>query len=238
MICPLCQDHGKPPRSGSSVWSGVACTSFHKDILDLHAQSLMHKASIIARVETQQSVVTGGIPHAFQDTLTAQKMAVIGCCKCIYWLCNHDIPHTTNYPSLIALEKDLGCRYFEALRVGRNATYTFPQIVGEFLKVMDRTNEEKVLEAFRHSDTYNFMIDESTDIGILKQLMCYGRAVVEGKLKTRFLMITDLPDGKADTITSAFIQYLSASGLRVDAMSSFGSDGAQVLTGSHTGVAT
>ena len=76
----------------------------------------------------------------------AQKnlMAVIGCCKCIYWLCKHDITHATNYPSLIALGEDLGCKYFEALRVLQNATYTLPQIVGEFLKAMDRMIEESV----------------------------------------------------------------------------------------------
>ena len=50
-------------------------------------------------------------------------------------------------------------------------------------------------------------------------------------------MITHLLNGKDDTITSALIQYLSASGLRVDAMSSFGSDGARIMTESHTGVA-
>ena len=165
-------------------------------------------------------------------------MAVIGCCKCIYWLCKHDIPHSTNYPSLLALAEDLGCKYFESLRVGRNATYTSPEIAGEFLKVMDKMIEESVLEEFKQSDTYSIMVDESTDISILKQLVCYGRAVVKGKLKTRFLMIADLPNGKADTITSALSQYLSASGLSTDAMSSFGSDGARVMTGSCNGVAT
>ena len=210
---------------------------FVKDKLDLHAQSSMHKAARIASVEMQQSVATGGISQAFQDALTAERRAVIGCCQCIYWLCKQDIPHTTNYPSLLTLAENLGCKYFKALRVGQNATYTSPQIVGEFLKVMDRMIEESVLEEFRQSDTYSIMVDESTDVSILKQLVCYGRAVVEGKLKTRFLMITDLPDGKADTITSALTQYLSASGLSIDALSSFGSDGARVMTGSRTGVA-
>jgi hypothetical protein len=111
----------------------------------------------------------------------AERMAVIGCCKCIYWLCKHDIPHSTNYPSLLALAEDLGCKYFESLRVGRNATYTSPEIAGEFLKVMDKMIEESVLEEFKQSDTYSIMVDESTDISILKQLMCYGRAVVKGQ---------------------------------------------------------
>ena len=238
ILCQICRDHGKPPRSGRGVWTTVACRSFRKDKLNLHANSSMHKAARIAYLEKQQSMVTGGISQAFQDVMTAERKAVIGCCKCIHWLCKHDIPHTTNNPSLLALAEDLGCKYFEALKVGRNAMYTSPQIVGEFLKVMDRMTEEIVLEDIRQSDTYSIMVDESTDIRILKQLVCYGRAVVEGKLKTHFLMITDLPDGKADTITSTLTQYLSASGLNVDALSSFGSDGARVMTGNRTGVAS
>ena len=143
----------------------------------------MHKAARIAYPEMQQSTVTGGISQAFQDSLTTERKVVTGCCRCIYWLCKHNIPHTTNYASLLALAEDLGCKYFEDLRVGRNATYTSPQIAGEFLKVMDRMIEERVLEELRQSDTYSIMVDESSDISILKQLVCYCRAVMEGKLK-------------------------------------------------------
>lgn len=38
------------------------------------------------------------------------------------------------------------------------------------------------------------MVDESTDVSLLKQLLLYGRAVAKGELKTRFL---DSSDGKA-----------------------------------------
>lgn len=48
---------------------------------------------------------------------------------------------------------------------------------------MDRMIEERVLEELRQSDTYSIMVDESSDISILKQLVCYCRAVMEGKLK-------------------------------------------------------
>ena len=39
------------------------------------------KAARIAYTEMQQSKVTGGISQAFQDALTAERKAVIGCCK-------------------------------------------------------------------------------------------------------------------------------------------------------------
>ena len=59
------------------------------------------------------------------------------------------------------------------------------------------------------------MVDESTDISILKQLVLYGRAIVQGKLKS----IVDLEDGKALTITNAITSYLECAGLAIENMS-------------------
>ena len=73
------------------------------------------------------------------------------------------------------------------------------------------------------------MADESTDVSVLKQLVLYGRAVVKG--------IIDLSDGKAPTIVDAITTFLQSVGLSIDDLSSFGSDGASVMTGRHRGVA-
>ena len=54
------------------------------------------------------------------------------------------------------------------------------------------------------------MVDESTDVSILKQLVLYGRCVVNGAVKTRFLKIIDLADGKALTIVDSITKYLAS----------------------------
>ena len=75
--------------------------------------------------------------------------AAVGCCKCIYWLCKQEISHTTTYPHLLILAESLGREYFKALNVGHNATYTCtctsPQIVSEFLEILDNLVKEMVL---------------------------------------------------------------------------------------------
>ena len=48
----------------------------------------------------------------------------------------------------------------------------------------------------------------------------------------------DLEDGKAPTITNAITAYLESADLDTQEMSSFGSDGASVMIGCRTGVAT
>ena len=193
----------------------------------------MHKGAVVAAAE----VSCGGIPRKFKAAETAEMQAAIGCCKCIYWLCKHEISHTTTYPHLLSLAENLGCRYFESLKVGRNAKYTSPQIVGEFLEIIDAIVNEAVLHDMKQCRFFSIMVDESTDVGVLKQLVLYGRTVVQGKLSTRFLKVVDLPDGKACTITHALLTYLQSVELSIDSLSSFGSDGASVMTGRRSGVA-
>ena len=62
-------------------------------------------------------------------------------------------------------------------------------------------------ENFKESIFYNLMVDESTDVSILKQLVLYGRCVVSGELKTCFLKIIDLADGREPTIVDAITTY-------------------------------
>ena len=62
--------------------------------------------------------------------------------------------------------------------------------------------------------------------------------MTSGKLKTRYLKIVDIDDGKATTIVDAITSYLQSSGLDLNNISYFGSDGASVMLGRHGGVAT
>lgn len=234
MQCKLCKKHGKVPRNGRGSWCTEPCFTMRKDKIMRHAESHMHRSAAVVEAEHG----AGGIRQAFQDAVTLEVKAAIGCCKCIYFLCKQEIAHTTTYPHLLTLAESLGCEYFKALNVGRNAKYTSPQIVAEFLDIISGLVEEDVLENVKASSFYSLMVDESTNISILKQLVLYGRCVVNGELKTRFLKIVDLADGKAPTIVDAITTYLTSVDLGIDTMSSFGSDGASVMTGRHAGVAT
>ena len=233
MRCKLCAKHGKSPRNGKGSWTTNPCFSLRRDKILKHESSAMHKAALVAAAEAS----CGDIPRKFKDAETVEMQAAVGCCKCIYWLCKHEISHTTTYPHLLSLAESLGCRYFEALRVGRNAKYTSPQIVGEFLEIIDAIVNEAVLHDIKKCKFFSIMVDESTDVGVQKQLVLYGRTVVEGRLSTRFLKLIDLADGKAFTITQSLVAYLQSVELSIDSLSSFGSDGAAVMTGRRSGVA-
>ena len=67
--------------------------------------------------------------------------------------------------------ESLGCEYFRALKVGQNAKSTSPQIVAEFLEITNGLVKEAVLQDVKASGFYSLMVDELTNISILKQLL-------------------------------------------------------------------
>ena len=134
----------------------------------------------------------------------------------LYWLVKREIPHTRNYASLLGLVEDLGCDYFKALKVGRNTTYTFPKIVAEFRDIMGASMKESVVKSVTKCESFALMCDESTDIEVLKQLITYVRICDNGKCKTHFLSMSDLLDGKADTIFNALKVVLASCELSVE----------------------
>ena len=60
----------------------------------------------------------------------------------------------------------------------------------------------------KSSMTIGLMADESTSVSITKELVLYGRVVVDGKINSYYLKMVKLDDGKANTIVAAISDYL------------------------------
>lgn len=149
-----------------------------------------------------------------------------------------DYPHSSYEPPL-SLAKSLGCTYLSALNVGGNAHYTSERIVQELVEILAWQIEDAQLEVVARSLFYGLMIDEGTDISVTKQLVLYGRYVSKnGEPCSTFLRIQDLQDGTAERIIEAIKAYIALKGLSLSKLMGFGSDGASVMTGRVSGVAT
>ena len=126
-----------------------------------------------------------------------------------------------------------------ALNVAGNAQYTSEHIVQELVGILAQQIEHAQLQVLSNSRFYGLMIDESTDISVLKQLVLHGRYVSEaGQPCSTLLRIVDLVDGTAERIEEAIKAYLAEKGLSFSKLMGFGSDGASVMTGRVSGVAT
>ena len=85
----------------------------------------------------------------------------------------------------------------------------------------------------------SLLCDETTDISVLKQMVVYGKYLTDsGGTRTVFLKITDLFDGKAETIERALLQLCEATEISIRKVMGFGIDGAAVMIGNGTGVST
>ena len=82
------------------------------------------------------------------------------------------------------------------------------------------------------SPFFSLLIDETTDVSILKQMIIYGRYICKGEAKIRFLGVVELPDGAAVTITDALLQFCGEMELNIQKqLCGLGSDGASVTLG-------
>ena len=146
-------------------------------------------------------------------------------------------PHTTKYSSLVDAVQYMGCDYFKRLHHAENTKYKSQRIISEFLQVMATQVEKKKLEHVLSSEFFSLMIDESTDIAVVNEMVIYARYVQSGKVATTFLNICELPNGTADTIETTLLAYMDENNLSVSKMMGLGTDGAAVMTGKRNGVA-
>ena len=111
------------------------------DKVKQHAKSKMHRLALLAEpCPLVRLLVTLIALRSGLQLVVA--LLVVQARKC---------PHN----NLLKLAQSLGCDYFKALNVGCNATYTSPQIVGEFLEVSDGIVLEEVYTA-RHAGKLHF----------------------------------------------------------------------------------
>ena len=76
------------------------------------------------------------------------------------------------------------------------------------------------------------MIDESTDIAVLKELVMYAHFLLpDATVGTAFLTIAELQNGTAEAVKGAIVAYLDEKSLSIERMMGFESDGASVMTG-------
>ena len=81
----------------------------------------------------------------------------------------------------------MGRDYMKELHRSGNASYRSEQVISEFLFSLPDTIKQEVMSNVRNGLSISLMIDESTDVFVLKQIVVYGHIVVDGKLKCHFL---------------------------------------------------
>lgn len=99
--------------------------------------------------------------------------------------------------------------------------------------------EHEQLKHFLTSPVFSILIDETTDISVINEMVIYTRFITsDAQVCTVFLKIVELSNGSAETIEAALMTYLEEKSIPLSRLVGFGSDGASVMIGKHSGVAT
>ena len=92
----------------------------------------------------------------------------------------------------------MGCQQLQHLNHGK---YTSQRTIQEFLQVIGEQIEHGLLNSVHTSPMYSIMIDKTTDVSILKEMVVYVMYLTpEAKVCTGFLTINELPDGTVETV--------------------------------------
>ncbi|XP_071138765.1 zinc finger protein 862-like isoform X2 [Mytilus edulis] len=239
MLCKFCIKFNMRPKNGSGTWVTHPCTYLVKDSVTSHSKSKNHQQATDLEAASIVASQGHGIQAALDTHTSMETTALIGAFRCMYWLAKEEIAHTTHYPSLLELAKTLGCDYLNLLKKGQNVNYTSQRTMQDMLLTINDQIQTSILQTIHNSPYFSLLIDETTDVAVVKQMTVMARYLTHDyQVKTSFLTLVDLPDGKADTIVPAIKTLMTDRQLPIQKMMGFGSDGASVMVGRKTGVAT
>lgn len=174
------------------------------------------------------------------EGLAAKEAGIISAMKTTYWMAKEDIA-MKKYPSLMELLQDQGCEAAKSLYIGDNACYTSRASGQEFQECCSDVIRQKNVDEIKSSGMFSVLIDESTDIAITKHMVVYIR-IVDSDFVPHTLFFknvtVDNPKSDASVLFEKLKKALEDEGLDLSQVFGFGSDGASVMTGNKTGVAT
>ena len=181
MLCRLCMKHNCTAKyNHSNVWSETPCICIRKDSVRRHSLSMQYKETTEKEVCREQTARDGGIQQMFQKQATLNRDAIKVAMECLYWLVKSEMPHTSLYGPMLEAIQFMGCDKLHHLKHGENAKYTSCRITQEFLEVMSDHIESVQLKALLNSPFYSLMVDETTDISVVKEMILYARFLGDG----------------------------------------------------------
>lgn len=236
LFCQLCTKHlSTIPTYSNSPWIKNGFATVRLDKVKSHADTEMHNRAVEA--ETAEIKIRDRAEECInEDSETYQ--AIEGAMKCLYFLIEHNIPHTTIFkPFIDFCINELQSPILAPLKKAKNASYTSHRIQSEFITAMATVQNNEILTNVNISPSYSLLIDETTDINNRKHLAIAAKYLKDGKTQISFIKDLEILDGKADTIFSALETEIEKCG-GIGKMSGFGSDGASVMIGHKDGVAS
>lgn len=234
MFCYLCKKHNtENQQNKSKVYNATLCIRLKKSAVQEHLATQQHKDGIEAEMLARVSVFHKEV----QERKTVKDDVLLKAFYAAYWLVKEEISNR-KFSSLLDLIKLLG------LDQMKHFQYSAQGSIREIFLALGSALLEKLLEKVKNTTCYGLLTDEVTDVSVLEMLITFIQYFDKetGCVATSFLFIEDVlknsNSANAETIFTVLTTQLAEFGLELKKCSSLVSDGAAVMTGARSGVAT
>lgn len=234
MFCYLCKKHNtENQQNKSKVYNATPCIRLKKSAVQEHLATQQHKDGIEAEMLARVSVFHKEV----QERKTVKDDVLLKAFYAAYWLVKEEISNR-KFSSLLDLIKLLG------LDQMKHFQYSAQGSIREIFLALGSALLEKLLEKVKNTTCYGLLTDEVTDVSVLEMLITFIQYFDKetGCVATSFLFIEDVlknsNSANAETIFTVLTTQLAEFGLELKKCSSLVSDGAAVMTGARSGVAT
>ena len=224
MYCSICILH-----KNKCKFSENGSTNFRISTLHEHETSTGHLRALNLRSDIQSKRIPS-VSASITKKVDEIQDAVCRLIRTAYSVAKNNDPFT-KYASLCTLQICNGTKLTTSLYQNSRACSDFVSLISESL-------DNCLLEKIRQSPATGVMIDESTDLSMEKHLIVYVKYLVKGVSCTSFLALIKLSSCDSNVIYNVLVSYLKTCKVDVSKIYGFGSDGAAVMTGKNSGVAT
>jgi len=234
LYCLLCRKHDTSnPQNKSKIFNKEPCKRFRPEALADHLQTIQHKNAVSAEMLQRVS--------CFQKTLDErEKVAedvLVKVFTAVYWLMKEELPNN-KIKSLLQLLEQVGMNDL------KHFLHRSQGALKEIFLTLGKTVQDTFLCKLKQAAHFGLLVDDVTDISVAEQMISFAQFYNKsgGEVETGFLSINNLledsPSADASTITNCIIKTMDKFSLDSKKLASFVSDGASVMTGSRSGVAT
>ena len=99
--------------------------------------------------------------------------------------------------------------------------FTYHQTASKMQGYLAEVITEMALVRIHNSPYIGIMVDESLDITTTKKLVTFCKIINNGEIKLEFCANVDIIDGKAETVYTAIVNWLTSVGIGMEKVSGF-----------------
>ena len=218
MYCSECMIQGTPGIRGSPNPFVQGCSNFHVSSIQNH-RKCYHPNQIQGQTD-----VTEGILQQCEK----QKLDIIDLMKNALFLAQHHIAFV-KFPALLELGRDLGLHLTH--------TYCNDMACRDFVLSIAAIVREDINADARASPVIGLMIDESTDVANINEMIVYIRILRSATrvFETVFWAIVEVDEATGIGLANTVKQLFKQRNVPINKVRCMATDGASAMTGPHSG---